>query len=438
MIAAHRAARSECGRTASPTPGTASDLLLSPGSAGFGAADAATAPSHPLAHGGEPPTDTGTRARPSVNSGEFTNEEPLPSLLQQRLEKSRVSDPELSAPAAADHYRLTHNGTRPHHDPVTFAGRNIDRHLLRAPWRLRPRSWRRGHRRYNAPLAASLLRLTVGRPPTGTMTSEPEPTIRPPDRPVRRSLIPGISATLRGFPHYRRSAEKPPPHPRHHTHPDLDLHHGVLIAPARGTNTTFSTMTVLYLWCPHRPCEGYQRVLLGGGPEAGEASSSPLRGVPTCRRRVRWPPPGPSSSPLRGVPTRLDGEDAPQTAPVLIAPARGTNRPSRGCRQTSPCSPHRPCEGYQPERPDHRLRAGAAGPHRPCEGYQHHSGLESHLDVEQSSSPLRGVPTRASSRSAWTARWSSSPLRGVPTRVRARWRCRPAGSSSPLRGVPTG
>ncbi len=125
-----------------------------------------------------------------------------------------------------------------------------------------------------------------------------------------------------------------------------------------------------------------------------DASSSPLRGLATGTARVSQAVRGRSSSPLRGLATPRRARSR-RDSPRSSSPLRGlaTANASRP-RLVSPSSPHRPCEGWQRSCEAVPWKTGIC-PHRPCEGWQLVRALGAPVLDQRSSSPLRGLATRA-------------------------------------------
>ncbi len=165
-------------------------------------------------------------------------------------------------------------------------------------------------------------------------------------------------------------------------------------------------------WGPHRPYEGSQPDRDNWVRVGKVVSSSPLRGVATL--------------PL-GLRQRVGVE-------VLIAPTRGRIFSPTVNLTLSP-GPHRPYEGSQLLDLD-QVHPDLLCPHRPYEGSQRVERGGAAASRHLSSSPLRGVATRAVRRVRLCRAVLIAPTRGRnPTLAGAAMRT--SWSSSPLRGVAT-
>ena len=149
-----------------------------------------------------------------------------------------------------------------------------------------------------------------------------------------------------------------------------------------------------------------------------------------------------SSAPVAWL--RWTGRQPPIAAnlPVLMRNRRFAAKQRRG-RTASPLSTcgftlgsSSPLRGIA-TRCTSRCRRSSCRPHRPCEGSQQTAhGFSSFLPV-RSSSPLRGIATWGNGRCTHPGAPSSSPLRGIATLfVPGHGQALPM-SSSPLRGIAT-
>ena len=210
---------------------------------------------------------------------------------------------------------------------------------------------------------------------------------------------------------------------------------------------------------PHRPYEGSQREFLEGRLGAQVLSSSPLRGVATCRTCPYRQQPPVLIAPTRGRNTKPSSPTSP-SAPVLIAPTRGRNSDGGCISSPGGRCPHRPYEGSQHEirgssswptrvlialtRGRNRARASAGvrsgrRPHRPYEGSQLSVTTRAgELETTVLIAPTRGRNFRIGVVGSSAPSSPHRPYEGSQQLTRDALRARVPASSSPLRGVATG
>ncbi len=165
--------------------------------------------------------------------------------------------------------------------------------------------------------------------------------------------------------------------------------------------------------CRHRPYEGSQRDVFSSGLRTAMGRHRPYEGsqpeyLSRYNRNTRRHRPyeGSQHRPLRTVDDRRQ---------VVIAPTRGRNWPYSACTRGLVRMSSSPLRGVATPACRRPHRPGARVVIAPTRGRNVSDTRTYRMSLRGSSSPLRGVATVRSAHAARCCPWSSSPLRGVAT-----------------------